>query len=171
MKPLKSAMSVWQRNCLLTNIRLGWSKAGSGNRETRGKAKSRRKVSIMGKKRGRPSVTEKIAGDNAKTYEKIITSGKMYRSKRSVADTAYALAAAGVLSEAASEIQDLDLIFRPDYMCRSILNQLGRMLRIEGYSKNDVIAIAKEAIQGKKDGRSVKEIEKYIIHGRQTGEW
>jgi hypothetical protein len=48
---------------------------------------------------------------------------------------------------------------------------LGRILRTEGYSKNDVIAIAKEAIKGKKDGYSVKEIEKYIMHGRQTGEW
>jgi len=56
-------------------------------------------------------------------------------------------------------------------MCRSILNQLGRMRRIEGYSENDVITIAKEAIQGKKGGRSVKEIEQYIRHGRMTGEW
>ena len=121
--------------------------------------------------RGRPSVTEKIAGTNSQQYEKIINSGKSYRSKRSIADMAYAFTAGSVLSEAASEIEDLELICGPDYICRSILNQLGRMLRIEGYSKNDMIAIAKEAIQGKKDGRSVKVIERYIIHGRLTGEW
>lgn len=121
--------------------------------------------------RGRPSVTERIAGSNSDLYEKVITGGKKYRSKRSVADTAYMFTAAGVLSEAASEIEGLELICGPDYMCRSILNQLGRMRRIEGYSENDVIEIAKEAIQGKKDGRSVKEIEQYIRHGRATGEW
>ena len=123
--------------------------------------------------RGRPSVTEKIAGSSASTYEYVITNGKKYRSKRSIADTAYAITAASILSEAASEIKDLEIIFNPDsdYMCRSILNQLGRMRRIEGYSENDVITIAKEAIQGKKGGRSVKEIEQYIRHGRMTGEW
>ena len=84
---------------------------------------------------------------------------------------AYALTAGRVLSEAASEIQDLELICGSDYQCRSILNQLGRMKRIEGYSDEAVISIAKEAIQGKKDGRKVKEIEQYIRHGRMTGEW
>ena len=121
--------------------------------------------------RGRPSVTERIAGSNSDLYEKVITGGKKYRSKRSVADTVYMFTAASVLSEAASEIEGLELICGPDYMCRSILNQLGRMRRIEGYSEKDVIEIAKEAIQGKKDGRSVKEIEQYIRHGRATGEW
>ena len=121
--------------------------------------------------RGRPSVTEKIAGNSAATYEKVITSGKQYRSRRSVADTAYSFSAGSVLLEAASEIQDLELICGQDYQCRSILNQLGRMLRIEGYSENDIIAIAKEAIKAKKDGRSVKDIELYIRRGRLTGEW
>ncbi len=84
---------------------------------------------------------------------------------------AYMYTAAKVLSEAASEIDGLEMICGPDYMCRSILNQLGRMLRIEGYSENDVIEIAREAVKGKKDGYSVKEIEKYILNGRMTGEW
>jgi len=121
--------------------------------------------------RGRPSVIEKIAGENSAFYEKIITEGKTYRSYRSVADTAYVFSAASVLTEAASEIEDLELICGPDYLCRSILNQLGRMLLSEEYSKNDIIAIAREAIKGKKDGHSVKEIEQYIRHGRLTGKW
>ncbi|MCL2816197.1 MAG: hypothetical protein FWD23_16515 [Oscillospiraceae bacterium] len=45
------------------------------------------------------------------------------------------------------------------------------MSKSEGYSDEDVIRIAKAAIQGKKDGYSVKEIEKYIRHGRVTNEW
>ncbi|HBU12597.1 MAG TPA: hypothetical protein DEB31_07710 [Clostridiales bacterium] len=121
--------------------------------------------------RGRPCVTEKIAGSNAAFYESVIAGGKKYRSRRSISDTAYMYTAAKVLSEAASEIDGLEMICGPDYMCRSILNQLGRMLRIEGYSENDVIEIAREAVKGKKDGYSVKEIEKYIRHGRMTGEW
>ena len=123
------------------------------------------------KRRGRPSVTQKIAGDSSALYEKVITEGKQYRSRRSIADTAYSFTAGDILSEAASEIDDLELICGPDYQCRSILNQLGRMHRTEGYSKADVIVIAKEAIKGKKEGRSVKEIEQYIKHGRLTGEW
>jgi len=55
-------------------------------------------------------------------------------------------------------------------MCRSILNQLGRMSR-EGFSNECVIGVAKAAIQGKKDGYSVKEIERYIRNGRLTDKW
>ena len=124
------------------------------------------------RRRGRPSITEKIAGSNASKFEQIITSGKEYRSRRSIADAAYVITAAGILlSEAASEIDDLELICCEEYQCRSILNQLGRMHRQDGYSETDVIEIAKEAIKGKKDGRSVKEIEQYIRHGWLTDEW
>lgn len=120
--------------------------------------------------RGRPRVAQKIAGDNAEVYEKLATNGKKFRSRRSISDSAYALSGAGILWEAASDIDGLELIMDEEYQCRSILNQLGRM-HLEGYSDNDVIAIAKIAIQGKKDGYSVKGIEKYIRHGRLTGEW
>ena len=121
--------------------------------------------------KGRSSVTEKIAGSMASQYEYVITSGRKYRSRRSISDTAYMFTAASVLSEAASEIEGLETICGPEYMCRGILSQLGRMLRIEGYSESDVIEIAKKAIKGKKNGYSVKEIEKYIRNGRMTGEW
>jgi len=124
------------------------------------------------RRRGRPSVVDKIAGDYAKTYEKLITNGKQFRSRRSIADIAYVFAAGQVLfSEAASDIKDMNLICSEEYQCRSILNQLGRMHKQDGYSEHDVLEIAKEAIKGKKNGRSVKEIEQYIKHGRKTGEW
>jgi len=121
--------------------------------------------------RGRPRVAQYIAGDNADFYEKLATNGKKFRSQRSIADSAYALSGAIILREAVSDIDGLELIMNEEYQCRSILNQLGRMRRIEGYSDNAVISIAKEAIKGKKNGYSVKEIEKYIRHGRLTGEW
>ena len=124
------------------------------------------------RRRGRPSVTENIAGSLADKYEEAITQGKKYRSRRSISDIVYVFTAGRILlSEAASEIEDMNLICCDEYQCRSILNQLGRMYRQDGYSEHDVLEIAKEAIRGKKDGRSVKEIEQYIRHGRKTGEW
>ena len=123
--------------------------------------------------RGRPTVAEKIVGDSAATYESVLMGGKRRCSRRTISDTVYAFTAAGILSDAASEIDGLELILnhQTQYMCRSILNQLGRMSKSEGYSDEDVIRVAKAAIQGKKDGYSVKEIEKYIRHGRVTDEW
>ena len=127
----------------------------------------------MGKKRGRgrPSVTEILAGEHSGSYEAMITQGKRYRSKRSIADVAYAFTVSILLTKANPPVEDLELICGEDYQCRSILNKLGRMLRIDGYSEKDVIEIAKVAIKGKKEGYSVKEIEQYIKHGRKTGEW
>jgi len=121
--------------------------------------------------RGRPSVTEMIAGESAETYEKLLKNGKKFRSKRSIADLAYTLTAGIILSEADPKLEDLELICSDEYQCRSILNQLGRMHKTEGYSEKDVILIAEEAIKNKKAGRSVKDIEQYIKHGRMTGEW
>ena len=122
--------------------------------------------------RGRPKMTEKLAGDSAELYESIMLQGKKFRSRRSTADTVYAMKAAEILWEAASEIENLDVIFVPDvYMCRSILNQLGRMRLIENYDKESVVEIAKVAIYKKKNGESVKDIEKYIRNGRLTHEW
>jgi hypothetical protein len=125
------------------------------------------------KGRGRPTVTEKIAGTLAESYEKVITGGKQYRTRRSISDSAYAIIAAGILSEAASEIEDLEILInhQTQYICRSILNQLGRMHRTEGYSENDIINVAKAAIQDKKNGYSVKQIEQYIRNARFTGRW
>ena len=123
------------------------------------------------RKRGRPSVAETMVGDYAETYEKIITNGKKYRSRRSIADTIYVFAAGRMLMETDSEIKDLEIICSEEYQCRSILNQLGRMYQVEGYSKEDVISIAEEAIKSKKAGHSVKDIEQYILNGRLTKEW
>jgi predicted nucleotidyltransferase len=123
--------------------------------------------------RGRPRVTENIAGDNAELYEKILINGKQYHSRRSISDAAYVLTAAKIISEAASDIEGLELLInhQSQYVCRSILNQLGRMDLTDGYSDEDIVLVAKAAIQDKKNGYSVKEIEQYIRNGRLTGEW
>jgi hypothetical protein len=87
--------------------------------------------------RGRPRVAEYLVGDNATHYEKVMTSGKRYRSRRSISDTIYTFTAAGILRDAASKIENLELLvdFQKEYMCRSILNQLGRMSLTEGYKR------------------------------------
>ncbi len=121
--------------------------------------------------RGRPRISERIAGSSAPLYESVVTSGSKCRSRRSTTDLVYAFQSGSVLMEAASEIEGLELICGDHYQCRSILNQLGRMLLIEGYGENDMIEIAKTAIKAKKDGYTVKEIERYIRQGRMTGEW
>ena len=79
--------------------------------------------------RGRPKASEGWLGENATHFEKIIMSGERRCTRRTVSDTVYAYTAMGILIEAASDIQDLELIFdeKSQYMCRSILNQLGRM--------------------------------------------
>jgi len=91
-----------------------------------------------------------IPGESAKAYEELIKNGKTFRTRRSIADGAYALTAAIILSKAKPEIKDLEYICSDEYQCRSILNQLGRMHRTNAYSENDVVTIAKEAIKCKK---------------------
>ena len=76
------------------------------------------------RKRGRPSIAETMVGDYAETYEKIITNGKKYRSRRSISDAVYVFVAGRILMEADSEIKNLELICSEEYQCRSILNQL-----------------------------------------------
>ena len=123
--------------------------------------------------RGRPKVSEKLAPYSSAQYENILVGSKRFRSRRSITDTVYAYAAMEILLEAASDIEDLELILDEGthYMCRSILNQLGRMRLIENYDKDSIIKMAKVSAYRKKHGWSVKEIESYIRHGRLTGEW
>ena len=109
------------------------------------------------RRRGRPSITEKLAGSSADAYEKVLKQGKKFRSRRSISDLAYVIVAGQILfSEAASDIDGIELICSDEYQCRSILNQLGRMYRQDGYSEHDVLEIAKEAIQEKKMGEALK---------------
>ncbi|MCL1862624.1 MAG: hypothetical protein FWF78_03550 [Defluviitaleaceae bacterium] len=87
------------------------------------------------RRRGRPSITEKIAGSLADKYKEAMTQGRKYRSRRFISDIAYVFTAGQILlSEAASDIDGVELICSEEYQCRSILNQLGRMYRQDGYS-------------------------------------
>jgi hypothetical protein len=109
----------------------------------------------------------------AGSYEERLTTGKLFRSRRSTADTVYAYEAMRILMDAASEIEGLELLFdeKTHYMCRSILSQLGRMYQTQNYNEESIVYVAKVAIRDRKNGYSVKEIERYIQHSRLTGKW
>ena len=56
-------------------------------------------------------------------------------------------------------------------MCNSILTQLGRMFKQDGYSNEDIIMVADMAATLKNMGITVKTIEKYIRNSRVSGNW
>ena len=89
----------------------------------------------------------------------------------------YQSSAQYLISEAASEYPILEKLFRLDKEKQrsvqkpEILEQLGRMLEQDGYSRQDVITIARVSAQMLADGWTVKAIKSYITEGRKTGEW
>ena len=52
-----------------------------------------------------------------------------------------------------------------------IAEQIGRMSLQNGYSDSDCITVLKMALEYLNEGYKVKEIERWIRHGRNTGEW
>ena len=122
-------------------------------------------------KRGRPTVADRIYGSMGEHAEKVLFRQDNFRTQRSVSDKAYCISAGSILMDAASEIPNLELILTEHYMCRSILCQLGRMYCQDHFNKASVIKVANAAIQDRRQGYSVKEIEAYIRHGRLTDEW
>ncbi len=114
----------------------------------------------MAKTRGRPSVSEKFYGDSHATMDKI-WEGQNYRSKRSVADMVYCTMALEVITEAASEIENIESIFdkKNQKIARSILSQIGRALAQDGYSEGDAVELAKIACLLKKNSWTTKAVE------------
>jgi hypothetical protein len=125
-------------------------------------------------KRGRPTVAQTIYGDYADMMEEIWQKSGL-KTKRSTADYLYCVAALSAIKEAASEIPHIETICRLDgsnpWYSRSILSQLGRMILQDGYSEQDVLAIAKLAAEARHADCTVRQIEIYIRKTRKTGEW
>lgn len=122
------------------------------------------------RKRGRPTVASKLF-DDGEFVEKHLLAQDNFRTHRSISDMAYCTTASILLSEAASEIDNLDELCHGEYLCRSILVQLGRMYHQNNFDEASVIAAAKVAIEAKRLGSSVKDIEAYIRRGRTTNTW
>jgi hypothetical protein len=98
----------------------------------------------MAGKRGRPTIKALYYGNQAHAIENIYGN---YRTKRSVADEVYCLAAISLIKEAASEIQNIEYIYDSEkgWYSRSILSQLGRMLLQDTRPKEDVLKEIKAA--------------------------
>lgn len=130
------------------------------------------------RKRGRPTVAAKLMDEE---WAAQIKSNFQDKTTRTQAARQYQMEVYGLLSEAASDIPYLDGIWGqvempcggpPGLKMKStIIEQLGRMLAQDHYSKADVITVAKIAAKAYHDGCTVKEIVAYIQHGRNTGKW
>lgn len=128
------------------------------------------------KKRGRPTAIQRDYGDAGAPMEAIFAAdcGNTYKTQRAATNTYYMTMAMELIKEAASDIKHIELLIgfkNQEIRCKGVLEQLGRMLVQDGHSKADVIFIAKVAARAKYESSTVKEIERYIRHGRLTGEW
>lgn len=122
--------------------------------------------------RGRPSVFQRECGEMADQMMAVCVDPE--KTKRASTNAYYAYMGVGVIKEAASEIPEYEMLYDPvnrKLRCLGVLEQLGRMLIQDGYSRESVISIAKAAAGARADGVRSKDIERYIAHGRRTGEW
>ena len=128
------------------------------------------------RKRGRPDVFERDYHEYSDS-SRILFAPKVYaeyRTKRSAANNYYMSHGFGIIKESASDIPYSDLFINvneKEIYCKSILEQLGRMLIQDGYSKEDIVTVAKIAAELRHDGYKVKQIAQYIRKSRKTNEW
>lgn len=105
--------------------------------------------------RGRPKLNTKITEVGAP-------------SRRQAINAMYMFEAVQLISEAATEIPDSDLLWYSDNVTQTakskngILEQLGRMIVQDHYREDDFIYIANLAIAALKNGKTSREIEKAI---------
>ena len=96
------------------------------------------------------------------------------RTPRTAVNKYYTFTGMGVIKEAASENPECTLLYdvvNQKIRCMGVLEQLGRMLDQDGYPLEAVTSIAIAAAGARADGVTSKSIERYIAHGRKTGEW
>ena len=97
------------------------------------------------------------------------------KTSRTRAAVYYRAAVYSLLSEAASSIPYLDGIYREDTVRAEIhekgeiTEQLGRMLEQDGYSREDVLEVARIAAQAYHEGCTVKQIKAWILKVRKDG--
>lgn len=128
------------------------------------------------KKRGRPSVD---ARDGSDLVEVIANYDTQMKTHRSHVNEYYRLEAVDFLRNHLSELPHackLIVPYKDSYIPRktglAVLEQLGRMILQDGYSDDDVLTVANVATTLLSEhGFKVKEVERYMRHGRTTGEW
>ena len=128
---------------------------------------------VSKKKRGRPSIYYKQYGDDP-TMRNAIDDMRDTESDRSRTNAIYYLEGMGILQRHLGEQGFADTFFSPGkrkavWTC--IVEQIGRMSLQNNYSEESCKQIADLAIQYLKDGHTVRAVEKWIRHGRNTNEW
>lgn len=133
-------------------------------------------------KRGRPDV---FTRDGVSEIRDSMISLLDVDTTRGLANVHYQMKGVEIIKEVASEIPFSGLLFqegdiqselRGVITCglkfkKSIAEQIGRMSLQDGFCVEDCVKVAKISAKALHDGYTVKEIEKYIRHGRTTGEW
>ena len=128
------------------------------------------------KKRGRPSID---ARDGLGMVEVIANADIADKTHRSHVNEYYRLEAVDFLCKHLSELPHagkLIVPYKDSYIHRKtglgVLEQLGRMILQDGYSEGDALNVANIATTLLSEhGFTVKEVERYIRHGRTTGKW
>lgn len=90
------------------------------------------------------------------------------REKRSAQNMYYAGAATTLLNQ---QPGDFFITDKGNYRRQGIAEQIGRMYKQDGYLESDCKKVYEMALDLYTRGYKVKTIEKWIRHGRTTGEW
>ena len=123
-------------------------------------------------KRGRPTVYAREFGDDGGKQMEAINKATFsdLESARSRTDLIYYLEAHSLLSEQA-EYRETWYTPAGNFKGKSVLVQIGRMRLQNNYSEESCRKVAAMAADYLKQGYTVRAVEKWIRHGRNTNEW
>ena len=123
-------------------------------------------------KRGRPSIYQKLYGDDA-YMRNAIEGFERLESERSKTNMLYYFEGMGILQRHIGEDAFREIFYTPKGKARRscIVEQIGRMSIQNNYSEDSCNLIADKAIAYLKGGYTVREIESWIRQGRNNNEW
>ena len=127
-------------------------------------------METVSKKRGRPTIYERIFGENAARAKALetITLGDA-ESERSKTNVLYFNAAFELLHDL-PWFKSAFFTERGNCCGKCILEQIGRMKLQNGFDDELCIIVAEKAAEFL-DKYTVREIERWIRHGRNTNDW
>ena len=120
------------------------------------------------KKRGRPTVFTRMLGDD--DFADVIRAQGDVDSERSITNRLYYHEG---LSIAQKVCNTSEIFYTPKGNCRRncILEQIGRMSLQNNYDQESCEWALKVALRALEEGFTVREIERYLRHGRNYNEW
>lgn len=123
-------------------------------------------------KRGRPSVYARYDPEHGGIVLKARAESAVPElSQRSKRNYVYIGCGMTIMDENEFEHKELLQAKSKQTFKATILEQIGRMNYQDGYSENDCVYILQVAANALYNGCTVKQIVKYIRHGRKTNEW